>query len=195
MTTYPMHPPVQESWYRGFIRGKTRVVVTWALSIALILAAQAPPHWIGITICLLGAMLRFWASGYLQKDSVLSIGGPYRFTRNPLYLGTFLMAVGTAASLLNPWLLLGVSLAFAGIYHYIILDEESKLTALFGEPYESYLKEVQRFFPLPGQVSTDHPRFVSFSWKTAWKNRAYEAFLAFGGLMGLIAAVAWLKSL
>ncbi|MGZ3699696.1 MAG: methyltransferase family protein, partial [Bdellovibrionota bacterium] len=95
------------TWFRGFIQGKTRIVLAWIFAIALGLAARQFPTWPGIAVCFLGATIRFWASGYLRKDSRPAVGGPYAFVRNPLYLGTYLMAVGTALSIEN-WILLSV---------------------------------------------------------------------------------------
>ena len=110
------------------------------------------------------------------------------------------MAVGTAAAIGNIWLLAAVTFLFAGIYHYIILDEETKLIRIFGEPYNVYCKVVPRFFPRPLPASkasltevnpdlSQHP----FSWDLAVKNKAYEAYASFAGLIGFVtlAAYAW----
>src|SRR4051812_1068282 len=95
------------NWYRGFIQGKTRITLAWGFAILLGLLAREYPTWPGIVLCFFGASLRFWASGYLRKDTRPAVGGPYAFFRNPLYLGTYLMAVGTAWSTEN-WALLGI---------------------------------------------------------------------------------------
>src|SRR5436190_1125895 len=108
------------TWFRGFIQGKTRITMAWTFAILLGLSAQRYPVWQGIALCFVGASLRFWASGYLRKDSRPAVGGPYAFIRNPLYLGTYLMALGTAWAIEN-WALLFIStVLFAVIYHYII---------------------------------------------------------------------------
>src|SRR5690242_4328919 len=87
------------AWYRGFIQGKTRIALAWLFAIALGLSARIAPQWPGIGLCFAGATLRFWASGYLRKDSRPAVGGPYAWVRNPLYLGTYLMALGTALAI------------------------------------------------------------------------------------------------
>src|SRR5947209_6911495 len=113
----PQHPP---SWFRGFIQGKTRIVMAWIFAVALVFLARDYPWWPGIVVCFIGSLIRFWASGHLRKDARPAVGGPYAHVRNPLYLGTYLMAVGTALAIRNIPLLVTVTILFAVIYHYII---------------------------------------------------------------------------
>ncbi|MBI2712016.1 MAG: isoprenylcysteine carboxylmethyltransferase family protein [Bdellovibrio sp.] len=189
-------------WFRGFIQGKTRIALAWAFVLVLGYLSREYPSWPGILVCFLGASLRYWASGYLQKDTRPAVGGPYRFVRNPLYLGTYLMAVGTAYSIEN-WLLLGITtVLFAGIYHYIILDEETKLREIFKESYLEYCRVVPRFFPrlwLPlqpasiGEIQKVNPDVSGwkFSARLAMKNKAYEAYVTFFAMTGFVAAAAY----
>ena len=51
-----------------------------------------------VPIALLGLALRAWAAGCLAKNQQLAIGGPYAYTRNPLYIGTLLVAAGLAVA-------------------------------------------------------------------------------------------------
>jgi hypothetical protein len=107
------------------------------------------------------------------------------------------MALGTAWSIGNYALLAGMTVLFAAIYHFIILDEETKLVRIFGEPYDKYRAAVPRFFPRPwparsevlDQVNPelDHHRF---SLDIATKNKAMEAYYSFAGLIGFVALVA-----
>ena len=190
--------PMAPSWFRGFVQGKTRIVLAWIFSIALVLSAREYPQLPGIILCFIGATLRYWASGYLRKDSRPAVGGPYAWVRNPLYLGTYLMALGTALAVEN-WALLGVAtVLFAVIYHYIILDEETKLDRIFGDSYRAYCKAVPRFFPRPWPASNaelekvnPEPTHSMFSRELAAKNKAYEAYVTFATLIGLVAAVAY----
>jgi len=185
------------------IRGKTRIGLAWIFAFLLVFTAKRYPEWPGILLCFAGATLRFWASGYLRKDKRPAVGGPYSFVRNPLYLGTYLMALGTALAI-QSWLLLAtITILFAAIYHYIILDEETKLDAIFGAPYELYKKAVPRFFPRfcppfwPARRATlleinPEPAHLRFSWELAMKNKAYEAYISFAGLIGLVTLIAFL---
>ena len=88
-------------WYRGFIQGKTRIIFAWIFAILLCLSARQYPNLPGFLLCFTGATIRFLASGYLHKDSKIAVGGPYAYTRNPLYFGTYLMALGTALAMEN----------------------------------------------------------------------------------------------
>jgi hypothetical protein len=200
MTSFVVNPG-SVHWFRGLIQGKTRIVIAWVFAVLLGFSARSYPSWPGVLLCFLGAVLRFWASGYLRKDSRPAVGGPYAWIRNPLYLGTYLMALGVAGAIGN-WWLLGVStLIFGVIYHFIILDEETKLKKIFQKPYVLYCQKVPRFFPkiVPPFLPTaevlqkinpelSHHRF---SMKLAMKNKAYEALASFAGLIAYVAAMAY----
>ena len=186
------------AWFRGFIQGKTRKVFEWLFAIALGLSARQYPELPGILLCFVGATIRFWASGYLRKDSRPAAGGPYAWARNPLYLGTYLMALGGAMAVEAWGLLLAGSVIFAVLYHFIILDEEVKLLRIFGAPYARYCELVPRFFPRPWRASraklTEVNPEVShhhYDWALSKKNKAYEAYLTLAGMIGLIAGIAW----
>lgn len=194
----PTQPP-KLAWYRGFIQGKTRIFLAWVFAGILVFSARQYPNWPGILLCFLGATLRFWASGYLRKDTRPAVGGPYAFVRNPLYLGTYLMAIGTALAIEQIWLFIILSVVFAAIYHFIILDEEVKLHRIFGAPYSAYCQIVPRFFPRISPPNIQLVRAVNpdpvshkFSWELAKKNKAMEAYWSFLGLIGFVAGVAYL---
>lgn len=192
------NPSGAYTWFRGFVQGKTRIVMAWVFAIALGLSARNYPQWPGTALCFVGATIRFWASGYLRKDSRPAVGGPYAWIRNPLYFGTYLMAVGTAWAIEAWWFLGVVSVLFAVIYHYIILDEETKLQRIFGESYLTYCSLVPRFFPRPWPASQKRLTAVNpemahhhYDWALSMKNKAYEAYASFAGLIGLVALIAF----
>jgi hypothetical protein len=115
------------------------------------------------------------------------------------------MAVGTAWSIEDPFLIGTVTVVFALVYHFIILDEETKLHKIFGPAYARYQSLVPRFFPriLPfGPASSEALLEVnpesshhSLSWDLMRKNKAYEAYLSFVGLMAGVTLAAYLWSL
>jgi protein-S-isoprenylcysteine O-methyltransferase Ste14 len=102
---------------------------------------------IGASVSVLGLAVRAWAAGHIRKNAQLATSGPYAFTRNPLYLGSFLLGLGfTIAS--GRWLL-GVLFAalFLGIYLPVMRVEATHLAELFGKEFETYRQAVPLFFP------------------------------------------------
>ena len=70
--------------------------------------------------------------------------GPYRFSRNPQWVGLFLALLGLAISS-GSWLLVLAVLAVAAIYHIQILEEEKLCRSKYGRPYEEYMRRVARY--------------------------------------------------
>lgn len=103
--------------------------------------------WGGAVVMILGLVVRFWASGYIRKTRELATGGPYAYTRNPLYVGNFLLGLGVCIVAGNSWLSAYYFIGFLFIYHGTIKEEEKVLREKFGAPYEEYVKNVPRFFP------------------------------------------------
>jgi protein-S-isoprenylcysteine O-methyltransferase Ste14 len=102
---------------------------------------------VGGGIALLGLGLRAWASGHLRKNDDLATSGPYAYTRNPLYLGSFIIGIGF--SIAAGRLLLGglFLLLFLGIYLPVMRIEARTVAELFGERYDEYAKHVPMFVP------------------------------------------------
>ena len=102
---------------------------------------------LGGAVALPGLALRAWATGHLRKNDALAVTGPYAYTRNPLYLGSFLIGVGFTVA--SGRFVLGFLFAalFLGIYVPVMRVESATLAELFGESYERYLKAVPLFLP------------------------------------------------
>ncbi len=79
----------------------------------------------------------------------LVVRGPYRFVRNPMYLGAAL-ALGGAALFYRSWHLLAYMGSFLLVTHlFVVRYEEPTLRRTFGEEYERYCRRVRRWWPLP----------------------------------------------
>jgi Phospholipid methyltransferase len=76
----------------------------------------------------------------------LVTGGPYRFCRNPMYLGHLIFLAGIALSL-DSWLAAAVFVFHAAWFDRRVRDDEARLSALFGDPYRAYLARVKRWIP------------------------------------------------
>lgn len=93
-----------------------------------------------------GLWLRGYASGYVKKNRELTMTGPYAHTRNPLYLGSILIAGGFALALLSWLVAVVLAIVFALIYVPVIASEESFLRAAFPR-FEEYCRNVPRLIP------------------------------------------------
>lgn len=93
-----------------------------------------------------GLWLRAYASGYVKKNAELTVTGPYAHTRNPLYLGSMLIAFGFAAAAWNWIILLALVILFTAIYIPTIQSEETFLRGQF-PAFEAYASTVPRLLP------------------------------------------------
>jgi protein-S-isoprenylcysteine O-methyltransferase Ste14 len=138
----------------------------------------------GIPLSLAGLALRAWAAGCLAKNQRLSTGGPYAHTRNPLYLGTLLVAAGLAVAARSGWLALLFAAVFLLVYLPVIQNEEQHLRALFPE-YADYAQRVPALWPrlAPAMQKSPNPFRVALY----LGNREYQAGLGFAaGLLFLL---------
>jgi protein-S-isoprenylcysteine O-methyltransferase Ste14 len=102
---------------------------------------------IGVTVAVIGLLLRAWACGHLRKGKELDTSGPYAYTRNPLYLGSFLITIGFGIAS-NIWWLAAIAIIFfLSIYLPVINVETSELESVIGPAYKEYAGNVPRFVP------------------------------------------------
>src|SRR6201987_1278139 len=122
-----------------------------------------------------GLALRAYASGYVTKNMELTTTGPYAYTRNPLYLGSMLIAAGFALALLSWPVALVLTIGFLAVYAPVIASEERFLRATF-PGFEDYCRRVPRIFPRlePARAADDGGHF---SWALYLKHREYNALL------------------
>jgi protein-S-isoprenylcysteine O-methyltransferase Ste14 len=76
----------------------------------------------------------------------LVIDGPYRYTRNPMYLGHLIFMIGLAVTF-SSWLAVALSIFHIVWFHQRVLGDENRLEARFGKPYLSYKAQVSRWIP------------------------------------------------
>lgn len=99
-----------------------------------------------LVLVLPGLWLRGYAAGYVKKNRELTQTGPYAHTRNPLYLGSMLIAAGFALALLSWPVALVLAAGFAVIYIPVIASEERFLRGAFPE-FDAYCHRVPRLIP------------------------------------------------
>jgi protein-S-isoprenylcysteine O-methyltransferase Ste14 len=139
---------------------------------------------IGSALTISGLAIRARASGHLQKNEKLATSGPYAYTRNPLYLGSLILAVGFVISARNWWVAAGLILIFLVIYSPVIRGEETFLRKQFPE-FEEYARQVPRLFPRLSSFGSGSGRF---SWDLYWQHREYNAALGAVAMMAALAA-------
>ena len=126
-----------------------RVPLGFACAVVFLYFAR-PTGWTliaGAAVALPGLLLRAWASGHLRKNETLATTGPYAYTRNPLYLGSFLMGLGFTIAAGQILLTIIFMVMILGIYLPVMRVESATLATLFGKKYERYAKEVPLLFP------------------------------------------------
>lgn len=126
-----------------------------------------------LVLVLPGLWLRGYAAGYVKKNRELTQTGPYAYTRNPLYLGSILIAAGFAVALLSWPIALVLAAGFAIIYIPVIASEERFLRATFPE-FESYAQRVPRLIPRLTPAVTQASS-GSFSFALYLRHREYNA--------------------
>lgn len=142
---------------------------------------------IGAIVALIGVFVRAWASGHIMKNDRLATSGPYAFTRNPLYFGSFLISVGFAIA--AHWVLvLLVAAFFIVIYAPTMAREKANIRGRFPDAYAQYERNVPAFFPrpLPWGGEGMPAEGVGFSFPLYMKHGEWKAAL------GYVAAVAYL---
>ena len=167
-------------WSR--IAKRIRVPLGFVFAVGYIWLAD--PTWISIAIgCFIaapGVWLRAIAAGFVKKNRELTTAGPYGYTRNPLYLGSLIIAVGFAIASLNIWVGAALLLLFFAIYLPVIRSEEDFLRGTFPE-YEQYATEVPRLFPR--LTSASGAVRGTFSKELYWKHREYNALVGSAAMM------------
>jgi protein-S-isoprenylcysteine O-methyltransferase Ste14 len=162
-----------------------------SLALAVFYGWIARPSWmsigLGILIAIPGILLRAMASGHVKKNEELTTSGPYSYTRNPLYLGSLIMAFGFAVAARSGWILLAMALMFVVIYVPVIRSEEVFLSTTF-PAFDDYARDVPRLWPRLSGFKGDP---TAFSPQLYWQHREYNAVLGTLGLIAILAAKVW----
>ncbi len=141
---------------------------------------------VGALISVVGLAIRAWASGHIRKNSELAISGPYAFTRNPLYFGSFLIGLGFTVASGRLVLALLFGALFIGIYFPVMRVEALSLAGLFGEDYMAYRRAVPLFFPRLTPYRAGKVESVRFDRSLYLRYREYRAALGLIAAWGLL---------
>ena len=155
-------------------------------AVFLLLAKPRPATLIaGSIVSLFGLLLRAWAAGHIRKNDALAVSGPYAYTRNPLYLGSFLLGLGFTIGAGRWYLGLLFAALFLGIYFPVMRVESRTMEQLFGDSFLRYAGAVPLFFPRVTPYRTGEPN-VRFDRLLYLRYREYEAALGLVCAWGLL---------
>lgn len=161
----------------GFLLGVTALLLSRPTKMSLLA---------GVLPAALGVGYRAWAAGHLRKNECLATGGPYAYTRNPLYFGSFLLGLGFAVASGVPVVAAIFILFYLGVYWPVMQTEAEHMRRLFPEQYPAYSRDVPLFWP----------RFKAWPGgaKSSFDPRLYLRYREYRALIGMVAALATLAA-
>jgi protein-S-isoprenylcysteine O-methyltransferase Ste14 len=144
-----IRPPL--AWALAVLAG---LVLDWLAPLPF-LPEDWPAGLLGAVVFVLALALAIWAIDTMTRagtnvptnrpTTAIVEGGPYRFTRNPIYLGMFGGLIGLGIAFDNPWLLLLMALFALVIRYGVVAREEAYLERMFGDAYRGYRRRVRRW--------------------------------------------------
>ncbi len=169
-----------------FVRWRVRL--GYPLAIAVLLFARPNPRSIfyGALVGIIGLALRAWAAGYLHKQQILTVTGPYAYTRNPLYLGSATLALGVAVAA-RSWISASIIAAyFVIVYSLVMRREEGELRVQHGADFDRYAATVSLFFPWFSSGRLKPASQGAFSLAQYRKNHEWQAAAGFLLLLAVL---------
>lgn len=168
-----------------------RVRLGYPLAILVLWFARPVPRSIlcGALLGSIGLFIRARAAGHLHKQEILTVTGPYAYTRNPLYFGSAILALGVAVAALS-WIAAAILLGyFVLTYGVVMRREEQELRQHHGVAFEEYAHAVPLFLPRLTAVKLSPVNSGAFSWAQYHKNREYRAAIGFLLVLIVLAAI------
>lgn len=194
MTRNDEQSPPQTRMASSWQRVARRIRVPLGFAFAVLYLWRARPSCVSLgaggLIAAVGLLVRAVASGHVDKNEELAIRGPYAYVRNPLYLGSIIIAAGFAFAARDAIVAVLVVLVFAIIYVPTIRSEEHYLSSRFDQ-YSAYARRVPRLIPHTlrfGNVMD------GFSGALYMKHREYNAL--FGAVVmwaALVVKMIWFR--
>jgi protein-S-isoprenylcysteine O-methyltransferase Ste14 len=162
-----------------------RVRIGYPVGIAAFWFARPQMKWLlcGVAIAFFGLLLRGYAAGHLRKHKQLATSGPYAFTRNPLYLGSVLLATGFSVAS-HSWISTLLLAAYLAVFYPVVIRrEQGELEAMYGAAFVQYASQVPAFWP---RISAAMASTERFSWPLYRQNREYEAAIGLAVAMAIL---------
>jgi protein-S-isoprenylcysteine O-methyltransferase Ste14 len=162
-----------------FVRWRVRL--GYPLAIAVLAFSRPTPRSIllGASVGVIGLWVRAHAAGYLHKQEVLTVAGPYAYTRNPLYLGSAILALGAGIAT-RSWISALILIVYFTVFYSIVMRREAnELRLRHGASFEEYARAVPLFIPRLTAAKLAGDSVGSFSLAQYKKNHEWQAAIGF----------------
>jgi protein-S-isoprenylcysteine O-methyltransferase Ste14 len=163
---------------------RLRLRAVWLLILPFLWFSRPIPSLLaaGAVLGALGLFIRGWAAGTIHKEKELTTTGPYAHTRNPLYVGSFLLGLGVTLGGGQWWWPVIFLLFYVGVYGRTMAGEAALLTEMFGDRYRAYAAHVPAVLPRLTPWRAPGVEGGGFTFARYRRNREWEALL--GALAG-----------
>src|ERR1700686_5088248 len=162
-----------------FVRWRVRLGYPLAGTVLFFAGPQPRSILYGALVGVVGLPARAWAAGYLHKQEVLTVTGPYAYTRNPLYLGSAILALGAGIAT-RSWISGAILLIyFAVVYSVVMRREEGELLGHHGTAFQEYAAAVPLFLPRLTAARVPGASAGQFSFAQYKKNHEHQAGLGY----------------
>jgi protein-S-isoprenylcysteine O-methyltransferase Ste14 len=179
----------------GAFFARWRVRLSYPCALLVLWFARPTPRSIlwGALIGLLGLFIRARAAGHLHKQEVLTVTGPYAYTRNPLYFGSAILTLAAAIATWS-WIAAAIlSIYFVIFYSIVMRREEAELRRHHAITFNEYARAVPLFFPRLTPAKLSFASAGSFSLAQYKKNHEYQAAIGFVLFLALLMLIWWLR--
>ena len=162
-----------------FVRWRVRLGYPLAIAIVYFSRPTFRSILFGALVGVGGLCVRAYAAGYLHKKEVLSVTGPYAYTRNPLYLGSAILALGAGVAT-RSWVSVLVLLAYFALFYSMVMQRETnELHARHGASFEEYARIVPLFIPRLTAAKLAGDSAGAFSFAQYKKNHEWQAAVGY----------------
>ena len=172
-----------------FVRWRVRL--GYPIAIAVVYFSRPTPRSIlfGALIGIGGLCVRAYAAGYLHKQEVLTVTGPYAYTRNPLYLGSAILALGAGIAT-RSWISALLLIAYFAVFYSIVMQREAnELHIRHGASFEEYERMVPLFIPRLTAAKLPGDSAGAFSLAQYKKNNEWQAAAGFLFLVSVLLVI------
>jgi protein-S-isoprenylcysteine O-methyltransferase Ste14 len=179
----------------GFF-ARWRVRLGYPLVIVVLFFAGPTPRSIlaGALVGAIGLWLRAFAAGYLHKQEVLTVTGPYAYTRNPLYLGSAILTVGAGIAA-RSWISAVILFVYFALFYSIVMRrEEKELYLRHGAAFEQYARAVPLFIPRLTALKVPLAFAGSFTLAQYKKNHEWQAAAGYLFLLAVLLLIWYLRT-